>query len=101
MCRYERAPKSAGASLRLPPLNRAMSLSTPAVAAAAAADARDEKMGEMERMVASYKERLDNVTNSYQVNHHLFLKWYRSCHNEWQCATVPHFVQKISLMIDA
>ena len=29
-------------------------------------DPRDEKLDEMERMVASYQEKLDNVTNSYQ-----------------------------------
>lgn len=29
-------------------------------------DPRDEKLDEMERMVASYQEKLDNVTSSYQ-----------------------------------
>jgi hypothetical protein len=38
-------------------------------------DPRDEKLSEMERLIASYQEKLDSVTSNYQVN---FLSHYLS-----------------------
>ena len=54
-----------------------MSMSTPQVGGGGnAADPRDEKLGEMERMVASYQHKLDSVTNSYQVKRELFVVFF-------------------------
>ena len=56
-------PKSASSIPRLPPLSRAVSLAT----GMAAIDPRDEKLGELERIISNYQEKLDAVTNNYQV----------------------------------
>lgn len=80
--RFERPLKSASAIPRLPPLNRTISLSTGAMnqvlcfrfffrkffslSIGIQSDPRDERIDEMERMVASYQEKLDNVTTNYQ-----------------------------------
>ena len=62
--RISRNLKSASVVPRLPPLNRNLSLSMGAVNAVNAE--KDERIDEMERMVASYQEKLDSVTNNYQ-----------------------------------
>ena len=56
-------PKSASSIPRLPPLARAVSLAT----GMAQMDPRDEKLGELERIINNYQEKLDAVTTNYQV----------------------------------
>ena len=56
-------PKSASNIPRLPPLARAVSLAT----GMAQFDPRDEKLGELERIISNYQEKLDAVTTNYQV----------------------------------
>ena len=40
-------------------------------------DPRDEKLNEMERIIASYQDKLDSVTSNYQVFWIFFLKLTR------------------------
>ena len=57
-------PKSASSIPRLPPLARAVSLAT---GMSQMSDPREEKLNEMERIIANYQEKLDAVTTNYQV----------------------------------
>jgi len=56
-------PKSASSIPRLPPLSRAVSLAT---GMSQMSDPREEKLNELERVIASYQEKLDAVTTNYQ-----------------------------------
>ena len=49
---------------RLPPLARAVSLAT---GMSQMSDPREEKLNELERVIANYQEKLDAVTTNYQV----------------------------------
>merc|ERR1719361_678262 len=56
-------PKSASSIPRLPPLSRAVSLAT---GMSQMSDPREEKLNELERVIANYQEKLDAVTTNYQ-----------------------------------
>jgi len=56
-------PKSASSIPRLPPLARAVSLAT---GMSQMNDPREEKLNELERVIANYQEKLDAVTTNYQ-----------------------------------
>merc|ERR1711997_217184 len=56
-------PKSASNIPRLPPLARAVSLAT---GMSQMNDPREEKLNELERVIANYQEKLDAVTTNYQ-----------------------------------
>ena len=58
-------PKSASSIPRLPPLARAVSLAS----GMSQIDPRDDKLNELERVIANYQEKLDAVTTNYQVNY--------------------------------
>ncbi len=65
-------PKSAGSTIpRLPPLSKAVSLAS---GMSMLNDPRDDKINEMERIINNYQEKLDAVTNNYQVKSNILLE---------------------------